>query len=139
MGRKTWESIPEKYRPLRGRINLVLTKNSNQKYPSEVLVSNDFDKALELIKKDSDRGIVESIYVIGGQQIFNIAISFVSCQKLYVTQIDHSFDCDTFFPKIPNIFMKKTVVSTEIEGSLKFSFNIYERMTKHDKEFSGSK
>lgn len=85
MGRKTWDSIPAKYRPLKGRLNVVLTKNSKdfmQKLTDEksgedgsteamqaenLVVMEDFEEAL--VKLSADQGVNE-IFVIGGSSLY---------------------------------------------------------------------
>ena len=64
MGRKTWESLPESFRPLPGRKNIVLSKNSNFKINnSSVTILNSFDDVLKLEDQE--------VWVIGGEAIYN--------------------------------------------------------------------
>ncbi|MEG0472166.1 MAG: dihydrofolate reductase [Solibacillus sp.] len=87
MGRKTFESIG---RPLPGRRNIVITRNAE--YHAEgIEVVGSLDAALALVKD------VEEIMIIGGAQIFEQAMAIAD--KLYITEIHHDFNGDTFFPK----------------------------------------
>ncbi|CAG4964063.1 unnamed protein product [Colias eurytheme] len=98
MGRVTWDCIPLKYRPLVGRINIVLTSNVDKlktQVPDGVEVVRNLDKAIELIESRSD---IESAWVIGGSSIYKAAIEHPNCDKIYLTEIQKSFICDTFFP-----------------------------------------
>merc|ERR1740129_1957883 len=76
MGRKTWESIPEKFRPLPGRLNVVLTRSADASdfvspYPPGVLVASSVAKAAEQLAARTD---VADIFVIGGQASFQEAL-----------------------------------------------------------------
>lgn len=72
MGRRTWDSVPEKYRPFGGRINLVLTRQPDilkPKVPDGVLVYGSLDEAIEGIKDDKR---IEKVWVIGGSSIYKV-------------------------------------------------------------------
>lgn len=101
MGRKTWESIPEKFRPLPNRLNVVLTRQKNINFPSDVCSSNDLMGALNSF----DKKAVESVFVIGGADLFQQSIVLSDCRKLYVTHILKAFPCDVFFPSFEKDFV----------------------------------
>jgi len=98
MGRKTWESIPKEFRPLKDRINVVLTKNTDLKFPQNVMICDSFKKAIELFDVVDMKDKIDQIFVIGGAQVFGEAIRFSNCKKIYVTHVNNVFECDTFFP-----------------------------------------
>ncbi len=84
MGRRTWESIPDKFRPLRGRLNVVLTRSSRKSLGispqhENVLVSDSFDSALALLAAPPLSSEVESVFVIGGGQVYRSVISLSLC------------------------------------------------------------
>lgn len=95
MGRKNWESIPEKYRPLPNRRNIVLTRNAD--YVAEgAEVSNDLvDCVIELSTQLEE---TETIFIIGGAEIYKAALDADIVDEMLITQINSTFDCDTFFP-----------------------------------------
>lgn len=73
MGRHTWESIPEQFRPLPGRLNVVLTRsgvNSVAGVNGDVVPSDSLDSALALLAAPPFDALVESVFVIGGGQVF---------------------------------------------------------------------
>jgi dihydrofolate reductase len=90
MGRKTWNSLPERFRPLPGRRNIVVTRNAQwQAVGAERAAS--FDEALASVA-DS-----EKVFVIGGGELYAAAMAHVD--ELVLTEIDAAFaDADTFFP-----------------------------------------
>lgn len=95
MGRKNFESIPEKYRPLPNRQNVILTKNKNLKLEGCV-ISHSIEDALLLAKNNND----EEPFIIGGGQIYKEALEKGLIDKMYITHVMQSFDADTFFPEI---------------------------------------
>lgn len=100
MGRKTWESIPEKFRPLPGRINVVLTRQTGYNLPDGPLQFSNLNEALTELKKQQ----INEVFVIGGASLYELAIQHPQCGKIFVTEIKSTFDCDTFFPEIPGEF-----------------------------------
>lgn len=88
MGRKTFESIGK---PLPGRRSVVVTRKKGY-LPEGVTVVHSLEEALQLCSGEDE------VFVIGGAQIFEQAMPLAS--KLYITQIHHIFEGDTFFPEI---------------------------------------
>ena len=93
MGRKTWESIPQKFRPLPNRQNIVLSRTQNTLTGAQVVQS--LDDALDYCDQNDN---IDQIFVIGGSQIYEAAITHKRCQQLYITKVYQSFDCDAYFP-----------------------------------------
>ena len=92
MGRKNWESIPEKYRPLPDRKNIIVTRNNNFKYKGATVV-NSIEKAIEVSRASED----EEIFIIGGGEIYKLGFKYVD--KLYITEIYAEVDGNTYFPE----------------------------------------
>jgi len=95
MGRKNFESIPHKYRPLPNRTNVVITKQEDYKAEGCVVV-NSIEAALEVAKQNGD----SEPFIIGGGQIYKIALKNNLVDRVYLTKIHHAFDGDTFFPEL---------------------------------------
>lgn len=108
MGRKTWESLPQKFRPLPNRYNLVMSKThtSGINYNWDSIKVRNFEHALDWCYNAKG---VESVFVIGGSQIYNNTIQDKRCQKIYLTEVDREYECDTFFPQIPDNFKLKLI------------------------------
>lgn len=87
MGRKTFDSIG---RPLPNRRNIVITRNPDWRHDGVEVVTS-VDAAAKLI------GDTEA-FIIGGAQIYAAALP--STERLIITEIDKTFDCDAFFPQI---------------------------------------
>ena len=89
MGRKTFDSFPGL---LPNRKHIVISKKSYSYFPDEVIVVNDFKDAVKATNED------ENPYVIGGGQIYNLAMKY--CDIIELTRVHEKFEADTFFPKI---------------------------------------
>ena len=92
MGRKNWESIPEKYRPLPGRRNIVVTRNKEFQDNGATVV-NSIEKAIEVSRASED----EEIFIIGGGEIYKLGFKYID--KLYITEIYAEVDGNTYFPE----------------------------------------
>jgi dihydrofolate reductase len=88
MGRKTFESIG---RVLPERVNIVISRDLDFK-PENCLVASSFEDALEKARQIEK----DEIFIIGGGQVYNQAIS--QADKLYLTIVPGSYEADTFFP-----------------------------------------
>ena len=125
MGRKTWDSVPEEFRPLSDRSNVVLTKNKDIQFPDGVIVAHSFEDIQRQLDKKSNVG---EVFVIGGQQIFEAAIKHSMCFKIYATHIDGDFQCDTFFPRFKNHFKQTAATEKKRECGMSFFFAEYQRI-----------
>lgn len=94
-GRKNFESIPEKFRPLPNRINYVLSRKSDYKAEGCFVFGN-LEQALESARKTG----LEEVFIIGGGQIYKEALEKNLVDRLYYTRVQESFDGDTFFPEL---------------------------------------
>lgn len=95
MGRKNYESIPEKYRPLPGRLNIVLSRQSDYPVAEEVWLRSNLQRALDELEANGE----ETAYVIGGGQIYAAALEANSVDRMLITWIDTELDGDAFFPE----------------------------------------
>ena len=92
MGRKTWESLPERFRPLPGRTNIVVTRQEGYEAVGAVVASS-LEKALfESARAPGS----EETFVIGGGELYREALPFA--HRLYLTLVDDTAPADTFFP-----------------------------------------
>lgn len=92
-GRKNYESIPEKFRPLPNRTNIVITRQKNYLAPGTIIVDS-IGKAMDAASKTND----DEIFIIGGAEIFKQSLQLT--QRIYLTKIYHSFEGDVYFPEL---------------------------------------
>lgn len=105
MGRRNFESIPHRFRPLQGRPNIVVT-NQKEYDAQGAEVVNSLEEALAIAK---ERGESEA-FVIGGGQIYELALQKDLIDKMYLTHIHESFDADTFFPQFDDSKWQKECI-----------------------------
>ena len=120
MGRKTFESIPDKHRPLPDRPNIIITRQEDYKVPGTDVVHT-LEDAIELAKQYDD----QEIFIGGGQQIYELALPII--ERLYITVVDSNADGDTFFPEYDHIFTKVIEREEGIDNDFKYTFQILER------------
>lgn len=117
MGRKTWESLPPKYRPLPDRTNIVVTRQERYDVPAGVAVHASVDAALDAHRDDD-------LSVIGGAEVYAVAMDHAN--RLHITHVHHEVMGDAFFPEIdPDVWTE-----IEREDHDGFSFVTYERHTR---------
>ena len=95
MGRKNFESIPHKFRPLPNRTNIIITRQSDYKAEDSIVV-NSVEEALKVAKSNGEN----EAFIIGGGQIYKLALEANLIDRIYLTRIHHSFDGDTFLPEL---------------------------------------
>ena len=108
MGRKNYESIPPKFRPLPDRTNLVITRDKTYR-DSGIEVFHSVEDGIKFAEKQLET----ELFIIGGAQIFHYAYENDLYDQLYITHIHHSFEGDAFFPDIDFSRWKKTVLATQ--------------------------
>jgi dihydrofolate reductase len=123
-GRKNYESIPEKYRPLINRTNIIVTHQKNYTAAGTIVVHTIEDALKEAESRKDDE-----VFIIGGAEIYKQTINNVN--TIYVTQIDETFDGDVFFPEIDPLMWKLTETVPGIvneKNTHAHSFMKYERI-----------
>lgn len=92
-GRKNYESIPAKFRPLKDRVNVVVTRNKDYEAPGALVVHSLAD-AFEEAKRHGDK----TCFVIGGGQIYREALALGVVDVQYITHVDAEPEGDTHYP-----------------------------------------
>ncbi len=118
MGRKTWDSLPPRFRPLPGRTNIVVTRQSGWQAPG-ALVVNSLEDAI------TQCGEVAQAWVIGGAQIYAAAEPLAS--RIEVTEIAQNFDGDAFAPQLGSQWVEAARENHVSSSGLNFSFITYDK------------
>lgn len=105
MGRKTLESFPNGL-PLKGRTNIVLTRDRNYQVKDAVLVHSVEELMDELRKYDTGE-----VYVIGGDSVYKLLLPY--CDIAHVTKIDYEYEADSFFPNLDEMPEWEVTASSE--------------------------
>ena len=123
MGRKNYDSIPAKFKPLPKRTNIVITRQKDFDAPG-CIVFNSIDEGIELARKNGE----QEVFIIGGAEIYRSALP--SADLLYLTEIQAVIDGDVYFPEFSKEQWKE--VSREHHPAdekhkYAFDFVLYER------------
>ena len=118
MGRKTWDSLPPRFRPLPGRLNVVISRQADWQ-------ADGAQKADSLAAALALSGQVPEVWVIGGAQIFAQAEPLAS--RIEVTEIRQDFDGDTFAPTLGPQWQEQSREENESATGLKFAFISYQK------------
>ncbi|GJP34175.1 hypothetical protein CLOM_g18628 [Closterium sp. NIES-68] len=108
MGRRTWESLPPRFRPLPGRLNVVLTRSGQLPATSgdggggcaqqDVVVAESLAAALLMLGAEPHKSSIESVFVIGGGQVFREALSSPLCEAVHLTRVRRLSSADPSTP-----------------------------------------
>jgi dihydrofolate reductase len=151
MGRRTWDSIPPKFRPLKDRINIVITRNSGESLQGEEnkkesgvegpIVASGIVDALQRLENVSDVDI-DRVFVIGGASVYATAMELPQTKHVLLTKINKEYQCDTFFPinlqesmlwrktsrREVEVFTGEEIVNGEVEeNGVTFEFCMFEK------------
>lgn len=118
MGRKTWDSLPAKFRPLPGRLNVVVTRQPGWQ-ATGALVAHSVDQACQLCPPDS------TAWVIGGAELYALAEPLAT--EAVVTEIDHAFDGDALAPKLGPQWLETSRLPQTATNGMTFSLVTYRR------------
>jgi len=135
MGRRTWESIPEKFKPLPGRINVVLSRKAAEPsfaspYPADVLTAS---SVVDALAKLGERDDLSEVFAIGGESVYKEALELSVCTRIFLTRIAKDIECDAFFPAFDDSLFKVSHVSkTKSHNELSYDFLVYDRISESD-------
>jgi len=127
MGRKSWESLPPRFRPLPNRTNAVVSRNADFSAEGAHVFSN-----LQSAIDEARNSQAEKIFIIGGAQIYRQALEENVVDEMYLTHVEGSFgDADVFFPKIENVDWKiEELGRFEMDESNEFSGTFFHYQKK---------
>jgi len=118
MGRKTWESLPPKFRPLPGRLNIVVSRDPTFNAVG-ARVARSLEAARDLCPPGTDA------WVIGGAQIYAQALTLA--RRAVVTEIDQDFEGDALAPSLGAEWQETARESHTSASGLPFAFVTYTR------------
>jgi dihydrofolate reductase len=127
MGRKTFNSIPPRFRPLPGRENIILTRDkwNGISESDNVTIEHDFEPVIQHAK-------FEDIWIIGGSEIYALALPHAD--ELYLTRVHAQVEGDTFFPKWDECEWKLVWAQDNLadeKNEFNFSWEVYRRNHPH--------
>lgn len=123
MGRRNYDSIPEKFRPLPNRVNIVVTRQKSLTLPNCTVVHS-LEEAVAIAREAGE----QELFIIGGAAIYQLGMPIA--QRLYLTEIDATLSGDTYFPEFDKQAWKETARQhhpADERHAYAFDFVIYER------------
>ncbi|HEY3429431.1 MAG TPA: dihydrofolate reductase [Cyclobacteriaceae bacterium] len=123
MGRKNYDSIPEKFRPLPNRVNVVVTRQKKFSAPGCQVV-NSIEEGLQIANLNHEK----EVFIIGGAEIYKQGIPLAS--RLYLTEIQAHIEGDTFFPEFDKTQWKEVSRKHHLSDEkhkFPFDFVVFER------------
>lgn len=128
MGRKTFDSIG---RLLPKRLNIIISRQDGYALPNfpEAEIANSLESALDIARDNAQENDLEEVFIIGGAQIYKLGLPIAD--RLYMTNIDHIYEGDTFFPEFNEGEWNMSYEEHyQIDGDIPaFTFNIFEKRT----------
>lgn len=122
MGRKTWESLPESFRPLPGRHNIVVSRDPAYQASGATLAGS----LADALRQAEAKSTAEEVFVIGGATLYRQALPLAN--RLYLTEIEQDFDGDVFFPDVqPQDWDEISRQPSQGTSGPQFSFVVYQR------------
>lgn len=118
MGRRTWDSLPVKFRPLPGRTNIVITRQPDWRADGAVRAAS-LEEAVQLA------GAVDMAWVIGGAAIYEAALPLA--HEVHVTEIDADYEGDTFAPALGSEWVEARREAHVSAAGVRFAFVVYRR------------
>lgn len=120
MGRKTWDSLPPRFRPLPGRRNIVITRQADW-HENGAHRASSLPEALQICE------LTQNVWVIGGAQIYAQALPLAD--RLEVTEIDAVFEGDAHAPPLGPQWRESARESLLSSSGLRLSFVTYLRQS----------
>jgi dihydrofolate reductase len=122
MGRKNYESIPERFRPFKDRMNIVVSRQGDYEAPGCFLFQ-DFAEAVEFAKEHDE----EEVFIIGGAEIYKESLRLNLVDQLYITHVDAHFpEAHSFFPNIDfDQWNKKILFTQEKDEKHLYAFEVF--------------
>jgi len=123
MGRKNYESLPPKYKPLPNRTNIIITRQKD--YNADAHIVHNLEDALAIAKNNNE----PEAFIIGGGEIYKLGLEYADV--MYITEIHESFEGDAFFPEFDKSQWKEVErVPHPVDDKHKhtFDFVTYERI-----------
>ena len=130
-GRTTWQSIPKKFRPLKNRLNIVLSTSMPEE--DNVIICRSLNEVHDYIYQNRKR--IESTYIIGGTSVYKQFLDNDLVSDVYFTEIDKDFECDVFIPELDNKKFKLISSKEDAENDVNMKFNHYQYHNQEEQNY----
>ena len=134
MGSKTYMSIPSQFRPLKERMNYVMTNNkdiiNDIKDKDKVAILSDYHDLLNILK----RGIHDEYWLIGGESLYVFILTHFSLlvDEIHITIIHKKYDCNKFFPKLVDNY---TILERNVNEEENYTHMVLKSICNRNKDY----
>ncbi|XP_031720583.1 dihydrofolate reductase [Anarrhichthys ocellatus] len=134
-GKLCWYSVPKSDFPLANVLHAVLSTTMETVPDHAHFLCPDLDSAARLAAQPPLADLIETIWVVGGTQVYEDALKHPWCDLVYLTDVMADFDCNIFFPEFDTELFKEQEgfpdVPTGIqeENGIKYRFQVFKKVT----------
>ena len=119
MGRKNFDSIPDPYRPLKNRVNMIATRNLRFKAHGAVVFTS-IEEAIEYAREANE----SELFIIGGGDIYNQCLD--RADRMYLTHVQAEVEGDTYFPEFnPDLWSRSLLLDHPRDNVHNYAFKTY--------------
>ena len=129
MGRKTWDSLPAKFRPLPGRANLVVTRQADW-HACGALRASGLEQALSICSKMEP--VPADLWIIGGAELYALALPLA--HRAVVTELAQDFEGDTYAPPLDAQWLETAREDAISVNGIQFAWATYTRQSRPAKD-----
>ena len=136
MGRKTWDGIPLKFRPLKHRINIIVSQTLSINEP-DIFTVKTIEEGVKLCLDMYLEQKVERVFVIGGKSLYDYALKSVLLKQVHITQINKYYYCDNYFDKkllFQKCYNDMTHHINLVENDTELNYYLYKSHQKYEGE-----
>ena len=129
MGKNTFLSIPEKYRPLKDRKNFIIIKNNILKKKYKNIEIIDINNLLNIFNYNYDE-----YWIIGGEQLYKYILNTFTNIEIHITIINNNYNCNKFFPIISDSenYIKLNTIENINDNYIHY---VYKMVKHHNKDY----
>ncbi|XP_071379799.1 dihydrofolate reductase-like [Centroberyx affinis] len=139
-GKLCWYSNPDCLFPMANTLHVVLSKTLRAAPDRAHFLCQDFESAVHLAAQPPLADLIETIWVVGGAQVYQDALLHPWCDLVYLTDVMADFDCDVFFPQFDRRVFKMQHrfpgVPSEVqeENGIKYKFQVFKKEICEEEE-----
>ncbi|KAM9853945.1 dihydrofolate reductase [Aulostomus maculatus] len=136
-GKLCWYSQPESLPPLANVLHVVLSRTLSSAPGHAHFLCHDFESAVHLAAQYPLADLIETIWVVGGTQVYKAGLEHPWCDSLHLTDIMADFECDVFFPEFDRELFKEQERFADVppgiqeENGIKYKFQVFKKERSH--------
>ncbi|XP_031139304.1 dihydrofolate reductase isoform X1 [Sander lucioperca] len=132
-GKLCWYSLPKTTFPMANILHVVLSTTLDTVPDHAHFLCQDFESAVRLAAQPPLADLIETIWIVGGTQVYKDALKHPWCDLVYLTDVMADFDCDVFFPEFDRALFKEQEGFPDVpsgiqeENGIKYKFQVFKK------------